>query len=241
MLASEIGQVVAFANKVLAIQPRRQFVYGLLTDYHQVQFFRVEHQGENLSYKKVGWDRLVTLISQGPSELGWIESELTISGIQIRLERYLGAGRTAIVYEGVSDNEHFAVKVFKGNGDYKDQLEQEVAVLAKFADMKHKKHFSSLIAHNNNVIITQPVCEKIHYWQKTDVEDLLATLQEVHESGVCHQDLQKCNIMRDCRQGLVVILDWGYSVNKDDGPQYFAGDVLKAININEDNLLLFFL
>jgi len=187
MLASEIGQVVAFANKVLAIQPRRQFVYGLLTDYHQVQFFRVEHQGdnlgfsyttcENLSYKKVGWDRLVTLDSQGPSELGWIESELTISGIQIRLERYLGAGRTAIVYEGVSDNEHFAVKVFKGNGDYKDQLKQEVAVLAKFADMKHKKHISSLIAHNNNVIITQPVCEKIHYWQKTDVEDLLATLR----------------------------------------------------------------
>jgi len=47
--------------------------------------------------------------------------------------------------------------------------------------------------------------------------------------------------MRDCRQGLVVILDWGYSVNKDDGPQYFAGglecsadDVLKAININEE-------
>ncbi|CAG8617038.1 3470_t:CDS:2 [Funneliformis mosseae] len=113
--------------KVLEIQHRRRFVYAILTDYYNIQFFKVKRQKENnlhfiytyttseSLYFEIEepplWQRLVSFLCQIPSELGWLESELKIDDVRIRLERYLGVRRTGVVYEGLYDDEPVAVKI----------------------------------------------------------------------------------------------------------------------------------
>ncbi|CAG8504077.1 17595_t:CDS:2 [Funneliformis caledonium] len=187
---NKVDQTIAFANKVLEIQYRRRSVYAILTDYYNIQFFKVERQEENhlhfiytyttsesLYYDSeeppLGWQRLVTFLCQVPSELGWLESELKIDDVRIRLERYLGVGRTGVVYE----DEPVVVKVLKR--DYKHHLNREITALKSFADLKCKNHLPSLIKYNDNAIVITPVCEKINHWRKTDIKEVILTLEEI--------------------------------------------------------------
>ncbi|CAG8577040.1 10130_t:CDS:1 [Funneliformis caledonium] len=94
---NKVDQTIAFANKVLEIQHRRRFVYAILTDYYNIQFFKVKRQKENnlhfiytyttseSLYFEIEepplWQRLVSFLCQIPSELGWLESELKIDDV----------------------------------------------------------------------------------------------------------------------------------------------------------------
>src|SRR5436190_17189736 len=117
---ADIGHAVAFGEKVLQFQPRRQYVYAVLTDCIIIRIYRITREdnnrfsygytaSESLTYNATeppnGWKHLVTIMGNPPDQLGWIEPSISFAdGNTVSLVRSISAGRTSIVYEGTLEN-----------------------------------------------------------------------------------------------------------------------------------------
>src|SRR5439155_16541177 len=77
--SADIGHCISFAEKVLQLQPRRAFIYAILTDCYVIVVYKVSREGdgrfsysfttpEKLQYDQtvppVGWKYLLTMLSQ---------------------------------------------------------------------------------------------------------------------------------------------------------------------------------
>ncbi|GBB89726.1 hypothetical protein RclHR1_16500001 [Rhizophagus clarus] len=239
---ADIGHAVSFGEKLLQLQPRRAFVYAIITDCHVLSLILITRSGNNNhNYKRTplaklesddatapGWKQFVTLLSQNPETLGWVPSTVRHEDKEVKLVRSIGTGRTSVVYEGAYDNNKVAVKMLK-DAQFIDQFRWEVFVMKKLAILNSQNLLSLEISHLDTddygpkFIVLSPLCERFKTWRKEDVSPIINTLKKVHELGFIHRDFRKWNLLRD-QDGNIRIVDWGFAVEINQ-PVSFAGSL----------------
>ncbi|RGB26574.1 kinase-like domain-containing protein [Rhizophagus diaphanus] len=240
---ADIGHATSFGEKLLQLQPRRTFVYVVLTDCHVFMLIFITRSGNgNLNYKRtplanlesdsgspaVGWQQLVTLLSQDPETLGWVPSTLRHEDKEIKLVRSIGTGRTSVVYEGIYDNNKVAVKMLK-DVTFINQFRWEVFVMEKLSNLNSQNLLSMEMAHLDTnddgpkFIVLSPLCKRFKTWRKEDISPIINTLRKVHELGFIHRDFRKWNLLRDQDEN-IRIADWGFAV-KVNQSVLFAGSL----------------
>ncbi|RHZ79758.1 hypothetical protein Glove_141g119 [Diversispora epigaea] len=256
---NQIGIIISFGEKLLQLQPRRNFVFVILTDCITISIFKVtkfdnyQKSITQFKYKYItpqclgynnnnnnGWKYLVSIMESSSNDLGWVEPLLTFSNEVVNLIHAIGVGRTSIVYEGKYNDLPVAVKMAK-KIDYLQCFKREKNVLEKLLTL-NSPHIPKIIFSNDNTLIITPLGRKINNFQKKDIKDIITTLQKVHLYKIVHRDLRKYNFLRD-EFGNILIIDWGYSII-DDEVTTFAGalecmpnEILKSvINGNEMNI-----
>ncbi|CAJ0748189.1 13319_t:CDS:2 [Entrophospora sp. SA101] len=146
---AQIGQAVSYGEKLLQLQPQRNFVFVVLTDCITINIYKVSkvdnYQKSITQFKyeyiapqpmeynssnNNGWKYLVTFMESSPSELGWIEPSLKFGSETVNLVRSAGVGRTSVVYEGKHNDEFVVVKMAK-KVEYLLCFEREKDVLEK--------------------------------------------------------------------------------------------------------------
>ncbi|CAB4412670.1 unnamed protein product [Rhizophagus irregularis] len=218
---TDVGHAISFGEKVLQIQPRRSFIYVLLTDCIDICMFKVTKANEakgqfRFSYGRIslqttfnttnnpptGWKHLVTIMECTHDDLGWVDPSLNFGTNTVNLEpKYLSC------------------------------FETEKNVLNKLST-KNSPHLQKLLHDSENILVTTPLCSKVNHLQKKDIGDIIKTLKMVH---LCynrvHMDLRRYNFLRD-DDGHIVIIDWGYSVTKDK-----TGSFAGALEVMPDDIL----
>lgn len=150
---ADVGHAILFGEKVLQIQPRRSFIYVLLTDCIDICMFKVTKANEakgqfRFSYGKIslqtltfnttnnpptGWKHLVTIMECTHDDLGWVDPSLNFGTNTVNLVRSINTGRTSVVYEGKdNDNNRVVVKIAK-EPKYLSCFETEKNVLNKLS------------------------------------------------------------------------------------------------------------
>ncbi|RGB23624.1 hypothetical protein C1646_529513 [Rhizophagus diaphanus] len=193
---ADIGHAVAFGEKVLQLQPRRQYVYAVLTDCIVIRIYRITREdnnrfsygytaSESLTYKVTeppnGWKYLVTIMENSPDKLGWIEPSINFvdgnTETTVTLVRSISAGRTSIVYEGTLDNSESSVVVKKAkNAQYLPCFTHEKNVLTTLLDL-NSPHLPKLLLSNNDTLVMSPLCTKVNNLQMKDIENIIETLK----------------------------------------------------------------
>jgi predicted Ser/Thr protein kinase len=244
---ADIGHAVSFGEKVLQLQPRRAYVYVILTDCRLVCIYKVTRYnsniGSNIRYEYVlpavlnyemnkippaGWKYLVTIMESEPEKLGWIDPSLKFDSDIVKLIRSINAGRTSIVYEGkLNDKDPVVVKLAK-ESKYLSCFEREKNVLKNFKS----PHIPKLLMYDENSLVMTPLGTKVKNLQKEDVKTIIDTLRMAHSQNIVHMDLRRYNFVRD-HDDNIIIIDWGYSVTKDEKTGNFAG----ALECMPDDIL----
>jgi len=246
---ADIGHAVAFGEKVLQLQPRRQYVYVVLTDCIIIQIYIITREdNDRFSYKYTasesliydtpslppnGWKYLVTIMQTSPDQLGWIEPSIIVDGNTVTLVRAIGSGRTSIVYEVILENESSVVVKKAKREEYVSCFINEKNILTKLVDLD-SPHLPKLLYSNNDTLVMTPLCTKVNNLQIKDIENIVETLRMVHSNfQLVHMDLRKYNFLRD-DDGNILITDWGYSKEQGKGENTtFAG----ALECMPDNVL----
>ncbi|GBC25376.1 kinase-like domain-containing protein [Rhizophagus irregularis DAOM 181602=DAOM 197198] len=248
---ADVGHAISFGEKVLQIQPRRSFVYVLLTDCIDICMFKVTKANEakgqfRFSYGRIslqtltfnttnnpptGWKHLVTIMECTHDDLGWVDPSLNFGTNTVNLVRSINTGRTSVVYEGKdNDNNRVVVKIAK-EPIYLSCFKTEKNGLNKLST-KNSPHLQKLLHGSENNLVTTPLCSKVNHLQKKDIGDIIKTLKMVHlYYNRVHMDLRKYNFLRD-DDGHIVIIDWGYSVTKDK-----TGSFAGALEVMPDYIL----
>ncbi|CAG8635619.1 6518_t:CDS:2, partial [Acaulospora morrowiae] len=239
---ADVGHAVSFGEKVLQLQPRRTFVYVVLTDCRVICIYKVTRcdaiTNDNIrfSYQFIpmqkltydakdtpsrGWKYLVTITECSKKQLGWIDPSLFFGSETVRLIRPISTGRTSIVYLGKrNEKETVVVKIAKSE-DYLPCFIREKSVLETFSSL-NSPHLQTLLLDDNGILVTTPYCEKVTNLRKEDIRNIINTLKVVHSQyNLVHMDLRKYNFLRN-DNGDIVIIDWGYSVTKGQ-TRNFAG------------------
>ena len=239
---ADIGHATSFGEKLLQLQPRRPFVYAILTDCHVFTLILITRSGNNNhNYKRtplaklesdnapaVGWKQFVTLLSQNLETLGWVPSTLRYEDKEIKLVRSIGTGRTSVVYEGMYDNDKVAVKMLK-DAKFIGQFQWEVFIMEKLADLNSRNLLSMEMYHLDTnddgpkFIVLSPLCKRFKTWKKDDISSIIDTLRKVHELGFIHRDFRKWNLLRDQDENIRIV-DWGFAVEVNQSA-LFAGSL----------------
>jgi thiamine kinase-like enzyme len=260
---AQIGQAISFGEKVLQLQPRRGFVYVVLTDCIIINIYIVFKANQNTNpttqftyqYTKsaylefnsapnadnTGWKSLVTIMESSPNNLGWMEPSLKFGNETVKLVRFIGVGRTSVVYEGTHNDTLVAVKMAK-KANYLPCFENENTALNDLSDL-NSLHIPKILFDSEDALVMAQVGERIINLRKKDIKDIINTLKEVHSLHYVHRDLRKYNLIRD-QCGNIIIIDWGYSIKLEGNNDFtFAGalecmpdSVLQSI-VNEDNIV----
>ncbi|CAH1763723.1 946_t:CDS:2, partial [Entrophospora sp. SA101] len=243
---ADVGHATSFGEKLLQLQPRRAYVYVLLTDCHMLMIIHVSKiSDDKFQYKYTrlaklesddgkpaeGWKQLVTLLLQKPETLGWITSYVYHKGEEIKLSRSIGVGRTSVVYEGIYNDNEVAVKVLK-DPQFLYCFKLEVNVMQKLAELNSsvllKCLFTNIDDYNSDdsdpiFVVLFPLCRQYKNWRKEDIPPIIDTLKKVHDMGIIHRDFRKWNLLRD-QDGNVCIADWGFAVDVNESTT-FAGSL----------------
>lgn len=250
---ADVGHAIAFGEKVIQLQPRRQHVYVVLTDCIIITVYKITKTSdnqfmyqytasENLQYADseppIGWKYLMTIMESSPNELGWVEPSLNFDGITVTLNRSISAGRTSIVYEATDSNKELVVVKIAKKNKYLSYFKQEKDALTRLSEL-NSPYIPKLLLSNTNTLVMTPLCMKVKNLRKEDIERIIETLKVVHSQyHIIHRDLRKYNFLRD-NNGNILIANWGYSVMEGDNMP-FAGalecmpdDVLESLDNNE--------
>ncbi|RGB21832.1 hypothetical protein C1646_777169 [Rhizophagus diaphanus] len=258
---ADVGHAVSFGEKVFQIQPRRSFVYVLLTDCIDICMFKVTKETiktdiVRFSYEKIslqtltfntasdpptGWRQLVTIMECTRDDLGWVEPSVNFGTNTVNLVRSINTGRTSVVYEGKDNDDKCVVVKIAKDKKYLECFKTEKNVLKKLLTL-NSPHLQKLLLDNTNTLVTTPLGSKANHLQKKDIGDIIRTLKMVHLTyNRVHMDLRRYNFLRD-DNGHIVIIDWGYSVTNNKMESRFAGalevmpdDILESL-INEDKI-----
>lgn len=263
---ADIGHAISFGEKLLQLQPRRNYVYVVLTDCIIINIYRVNRnenysekytqftynyiKSEYLTYKtqarqaspSKGWRYLVTIIESSPERLGWVEPSLKFGEETVKLVRSIGVGRTSVVYEGIYKDISVAVKMMK-KANYLPCVERERGVLEELSGLG-SPHIPKILFYDENTLVMTPLGEKVNNLRKTDIKNIITTLKHVHSYEYVHRDLRKYNFLRnlDDSKETILIIDWGYST-KNHEDTAFAGalecmpdEVLESLT-NEENIV----
>ncbi|CAI2185652.1 5091_t:CDS:2 [Funneliformis geosporum] len=245
--SADIGHAVAFGEKVLQLQPRRQYVYAVLTDCIIIRIYRITREDNNqFSYRYTasesltynaseppkGWKYLVTIMQNSPDQLGWVEPSINLDGNTVTLVRSISSGRTSIVYEGILEDRESSVVVKKAKREeYLPCFINEKDVLIKLSVL-NSPYLPKLLLSNDDTLVMTPLCTKVNNLQIKDIENIIETLKTVHSNfQLVHVDLRKYNFLRD-DDGNILITDWGYSKAQGENAP-FAG----ALECMPDNVL----
>ncbi|PKC04591.1 kinase-like protein [Rhizophagus irregularis] len=253
--SAQIGQAISFGEKVLQLQPRRTFVYVILTDSIVINIYVVHRVDQNthsnpttkFTYQYItpaflefsgsndadntGWKLLVTIMESSPNILGWVEPSLKFGNNTVNLVRSIGVGRTSVVYQGKHDDALIAVKVAK-KANYLPCFEKEYTALNDLSSL-NSIHIPKILFNSVDALVISQVCERIGNLRKKDIKDIISTLEKVHSLNYVHRDLRKYNLVRD-QLGNIVIIDWGYSIKLEGNHNFaFAG----ALECMPDNIL----
>jgi hypothetical protein len=115
--------------------------------------------------------------------------------------------------------------------NYESCFETEKNVLNELSAM-NSPHLQKLLLDDEGVLVTTPLGTKAKRLQKKDIGDIIKTLEMVHSTyNRVHMDLRRNNFLRD-GDGQIVIVDWGYSVAKND-----TGNFAGALEVMPDDIL----
>ncbi|CAG8652901.1 601_t:CDS:2, partial [Paraglomus brasilianum] len=219
--AADYGHAASFGEKLLQMQPQRNFAFVFLTDCQEIVLIKVSKQGDWYTYGYTKQEKLPYTGKSPPT--GWRQ---LITFLEAHLK-----SRTSVVYFAKLDNENVAVKVAK-NDSYAECFACEQKVLKELSCL-NSAHIPQLRASSPGVLVIYPFCEyEISNLKRDDIKAVISTLQKVHEScGLIHRDIRKYNLL--CNEdGKLILTDWGYCVEKNaDAP--FSG----AIECMPDSVL----
>ena len=147
-----------------------------------------------------------------------------------KVERKLGAGSYSVVYKCNKENNLYALKVLKGNGEVnKSEASREYEIL------KSLQSCDNVVAVKDykDCVIVLPYCEvdlsKCTYeWKQTNALAILSGISKallcMHELKICHRDIKSDNVL--ICDGVVKVTDFGISAQlktKDDTMQEVIG------------------
>lgn len=191
---AQIGQAISFGEKVLQLQPRRGFVYVVLTDCIVINIYIVYRADQNthsnsttqytyqyttpayLEYSGIQnavntrWRSLVTIMESSPNNLGWIKPSLKFGNETVKLVRFIGVGRTSVVYEGTLNDALVAVKMAKKT-NYLSCFENEKTALNELLSLK-SLHIPRILLDSKDALVMAQVGEKIRNLQKRTLKIL---------------------------------------------------------------------
>lgn len=100
-----------------------------------------------------------------------------------------------------------------------ERIDKEVQTLSR---LSNNDGVPKVLFSNENSFVMEPVCDKIDYYEKNNLDRIIDTLQQAHSKGILHRDLRKCNILKDRDSRTIRVVDWGYAVDVHTS-QPFAG------------------
>ncbi|CAG8470618.1 12582_t:CDS:2 [Acaulospora morrowiae] len=250
---ADIGHAVSFGEKVLQLQPRRAYVYVVLTDCRLICIYKVTRKknvntGDNVRFSyeytlperliyetrdtsSTGWQYLVTIMECSRDQLGWVDPSLKFGSDIVNLVRSINTGRTSVVYEGkINDKDSVAVKLIKEK-NYLSCFLKEKEVLNELSSL-NSPHLQKLFLSDEGALVTTPLGTIVNNLKKKDIKNIINTLKTVHSVfNRVHMDLRRYNLLRDDNENIVII-DWGYSVKINETGK-FAG----ALEVMPDDIL----
>ncbi|CAG8699838.1 11097_t:CDS:2, partial [Funneliformis caledonium] len=206
-----VGQAISFSEKVLQLQPRRTFVYVVLTDSIVINIYIVYRVDQNtrsnlttqFTYQYIipaslefngariadntGWKLLVTIMESSPNILGWVKLSLKFGNNTVNLFRSIGVSRTSVVYKGKHNDALVAVKVAK-KANYLPCFESEYTALNDLSSL-NSLHILKILFNSMDALIISQVGERIGNLRKNDIKDIISTLEKVHSLNYVHRDL----------------------------------------------------
>jgi hypothetical protein len=147
----EMGQLESMLEDLL-VRHRRQSVTGFLTDGKLIQFFRLRWGGSarrHVDSLELDATRVLYLATEGadalaallalPDFVGLPPDTLWIGDGEVRFERVLGSGASAMVCAGTYKGEEVVVKKFHGLGaadeGQEDPMQMEMLVLGELKEL----------------------------------------------------------------------------------------------------------
>jgi len=91
-----------------------------------------------------------------------------------------------------------------------ERIDKEVQTLSR---LSNNDGVPKVLFSNENSFVMEPVCDKIDYFERNDLDRIIDTLQQAHSKGILHRDLRKCNILKDRDSRTIRVVDWGYAVD----------------------------
>ncbi len=168
---TEKGHLLELLYALLYAQPFRKkesggfdTATGFLCNGHIIQFFRLDQGSttfDQLYESKVmyvigeGGRAFLGLLNTDPAFLGWTLPPVLINGEAIELNRLLGAGASALVYQAKYNDEEVVVKVFRPNEI--ERLSNEADILKKLQGLKNRVPSLRGITDDNSALILWPV------------------------------------------------------------------------------------
>ncbi|CAG8600695.1 4346_t:CDS:2 [Ambispora gerdemannii] len=120
----DIGHCISFAEKALQLQPRRAFIYAILTDCYVI-----------VIYKKY----FLTLLPQSLNSLGWIEPSLIYDDEIVELKQLIGVGRTSVVFKGKYRDVGTSIVITPVCNKIRNLEKGDIKAIVKTLEMIHKE------------------------------------------------------------------------------------------------------
>ncbi|CAG8466136.1 7713_t:CDS:2 [Funneliformis caledonium] len=145
---AHIGQAITFGEKVLQLQPRRNFVFAVLTDCIAINIYKVIRMNtiDNPNLNTIfNYKYIVSQSLEHPKkELEWIEPILSFGNERINLIRAISVSRMSVLYKEKCNGESMTVKIAKKL----DYFITELSVLERL----ESSYILKILFHNNNTL-----------------------------------------------------------------------------------------
>lgn len=259
----EIGHILDMARSYMEdigamIRP---FLIVFLTDGKRWQFFRVRRKADGLDYyqdpiindSNDGWKQYVALLQEKEEELGFVQPFVT----NTNLHSILGAGMSAIVYEGTYGKKKFKGQVVLAKiyqQDQKSAFDAERVVLERLKEGNVKGvpiilgvervtvSGGSVQEFHDEALIVIPVGQRIascsnpagKYLTGKHLKQLVDIVQFAHAKGFIHRDINPANVylVDDDNESWLLLNDWGSSTDTDKGKPW-QGTIGYSVHFEE--------
>eukprot|EP00549_Striatella_unipunctata_P000769 CAMPEP_0118677524 /NCGR_PEP_ID=MMETSP0800-20121206/2678_1 /TAXON_ID=210618 ORGANISM="Striatella unipunctata, Strain CCMP2910" /NCGR_SAMPLE_ID=MMETSP0800 /ASSEMBLY_ACC=CAM_ASM_000638 /LENGTH=560 /DNA_ID=CAMNT_0006573213 /DNA_START=222 /DNA_END=1905 /DNA_ORIENTATION=+ len=222
---TEVGQIMLYLHRMFDAQPTRQFGYGFVTN--NALFVLVKAYRSTTSPYMIRWCVSNPLTFENGMKV-WLlmmqkdtgyHPKPTIQGYPVNIQRTLRPGGTCRAFEATYRGNPVVAKLYE-----KDEHATESDMRTKEAHNIVARHSHvqwtsatvpqviategkwSLISPKGTPLVRENIT-KIH------VQQLLRTLQVVHQADIIHRDVRVSNILF-LSKTKVLLNDWGSSVSK---------------------------
>eukprot|EP01124_Arcella_intermedia_P032783 TRINITY_DN7706_c1_g1_i1.p1 TRINITY_DN7706_c1_g1~~TRINITY_DN7706_c1_g1_i1.p1 ORF type:complete len:543 (+),score=88.42 TRINITY_DN7706_c1_g1_i1:50-1678(+) len=226
------GQLGRYLHRVILSSPHRTVCYGFLTDCNTIAFVKTSFsETEEYTYEvtdfvpffKNGGNQLLSLLHSHPSVLGWSLPTFTTSKRTYVVSKNLGKGLTSQVWE----SENLAIKRILHK--FEPQMANEHRILELFHSLKTPR-VPQVVDFGPDFLVMTPCGENFIKFSRNSIQDLIQTLQIIHQNGFIHRDIRPSNLIQVNED--VYLIDWGFACKIGDKVkfvgklEYAAKDIL---------------
>jgi Protein kinase domain len=230
--STEKGQIMLYLHRMLDAQPIRQFGYGFVTNNHSLVLVK-GYRGQdapfivrwcissvlNFNYGMKLWLQLMR------EDTGY-RSPPVVGNFPVTLKDTLRPGGTCRAFLASYRGKSVVAKLYDSEevADENAALTKRAAAVVAQADGTRFAAIPEVVVTGEKWCLISPKGTPLtrENFAKVHVENLVNTLQVIHEAGIIHRDVRVSNIF--CLDEKQVLLnDWGSSATIGGEPFSYAG------------------